>query len=139
MGIYYSGSVTHHKTQAVNVPSSKHTIENPGNKEALALWYKVTLESVRDAASYDLSVRQMALLLTVYTAPGPHTVRGLSTHLQISKPAICRALDTLSKYQLVERQVDENDRRNIFIVPTESGYHFLGRFSDNVMNVLMEL
>ncbi len=113
-------------------------IEQAGNKEALALWYKVTLHHVRKDA-FDLSARQMALLLTVYTQGDGHTVRGLSEQLNVSKPAICRALDTLTKYNLIERKVDETDRRNVFIVPTDSGYDFLGGFSDDIMAFLLEM
>ena len=119
-------------------PPSSPKITQAGNKEALQLWYKVTLFNVRKE-SFDLSARQMALLLTVYLEPGPHTVRGLSEHLNVSKPAICRALDTLSKYDLTQRMVDENDRRNVFIAPTDMGYEFLGGYSDDIMNFLMEM
>ncbi len=113
-------------------------IYQPGNKEALALWHKVILHNVRKD-SFDLSARQMALLMTVYTVMGPHTVRGLSEYLNVSKPAICRALDTLSKYELVERKVDEKDRRNVHIIPTERGFEFLGNFSEDIMQFLLEM
>ena len=43
--------------------------------QALDLWRRATLTSVRRDAP-DLSARQMALLLTVYLTPPPHTVRG---------------------------------------------------------------
>lgn len=113
-------------------------IYQAGNKEALALWYKVTLDHVKKDP-FDLTARQMALLLTVYTKEAPHTVRGLAEGLNISKPAICRALDTLTKHKLIERKVDEDDRRNVNIVPTKEGYGFLGRFSENIMEVLLEM
>jgi DNA-binding MarR family transcriptional regulator len=40
----------------------------------------------------DLSARQLAVLLTVHLTDGPHTVRGLAAELNVSKPAITRAL-----------------------------------------------
>ena len=44
----------------------------------------------------DLTMRQLAVLLTVYITAPPHTVRGLAANLNISKPAVTRALDRLS-------------------------------------------
>lgn len=111
---------------------SPNVLARPENKEALHLWYSVLLGSVRDDP-FDLSARQLALLLTVSIQRGPHTVRGLSEHMNVSKPAICRALDTLSKHQLTERVVDKDDRRNVFIRPTEAGYKYLSRFSENII------
>ena len=45
--------------------------------QALDLWHRVIVSSVQIDAP-DLSARQMALLLSVYLNPPPHTVRGLS-------------------------------------------------------------
>ena len=58
-------------------------------------------------------MRQMALLLTVYTTPPPHTVRGLAKTLNISKPAVTRALDRLCGIDLARRKRDDADRRNV--------------------------
>jgi DNA-binding MarR family transcriptional regulator len=113
-------------------------INQPGNKEALALWYNVLLQSVR-GHQFDLSARQTAIMLTIYTIPSKHTVRGLASHLKVSKPAICRAIDSLSKWELVERKVDQTDRRNVFIEPTPKGHEFLGGFSESIMNALVEI
>ena len=44
----------------------------------------------RDGA--DLSARQLGVFLTCYLQDGPHTVRGLAADLNVSKPAITRAL-----------------------------------------------
>ena len=62
--------------------------------QALRLWQQVTLSEVRDDAP-DLTMRQMAILLTIYLEPPPHTVRGLAARLQVTKPVITRALDTM--------------------------------------------
>ena len=45
----------------------------------------------RDGA--DLSARQLGVFLTCYLNDGGHTVRGLAAELNVSKPAITRALD----------------------------------------------
>jgi len=73
----------------------------------------------------DLSMRQIAILLTVYLANDAATVRGLSATLEISKPAVSRALDRLADLGLVRRKIDERDRRNVLIQRTVKGSVFL--------------
>ena len=113
-------------------------LSSPGNREGLLLWHHVLLDGVRHS-SYDLSARQMALLLTVYLENIPHTVRGLAEYLNVSKPAVCRALDALANEDLIQRRKDENDRRNVFIEPTEKGFSFLSGFSESILDRLMEI
>jgi DNA-binding MarR family transcriptional regulator len=115
-----------------------NVIDQPENKQAIELWRTVTLQSVRNDA-YNLSARQMALLLTVYTQTGPHTVKSLAENLNITKPPICRALDSLSKHKLTTRRIDKNDRRVVYIEPTDQGYEYLAHFSDNIIDKLMQL
>ena len=105
--------------------------------QALDLWRGAIVESVRREAP-DLSARQMALLLTVYLTPPPHTVRGLATALNVSKPAITRALDRLSEYGLIRRKVDELDRRSVLIQRTVKGSVFLTEFSDIIVTAAAE-
>jgi DNA-binding MarR family transcriptional regulator len=100
--------------------------------QALDLWRGAIVESVRRDAP-DLSARQMALLLTVYLTPPPHTVRGLAITLNVSKPAVTRALDRLSKYGLVRRKVDDTDRRSVLIQRTVKGSVFLREFGDIIV------
>lgn len=97
--------------------------------EALDIWRRSIVKSVRMDAP-DLSARQMALLLTVYLTPQPHTVRGLADVLQVSKPAITRAVDRLSELKLVRRKVDEGDRRSVLIQRTVAGSVFLREFGE---------
>ena len=63
----------------------------------------------------DLSARQLGVFLTCYLNNGPHTVRGLATSLNISKPAITRALDRLGELDLARRKVDPLDRRSVLV------------------------
>jgi DNA-binding MarR family transcriptional regulator len=100
--------------------------------QALDLWRGAIVESVRRDAP-DLSARQMALLLTVYLTPPSHTVRGLAVTLNISKPAITRALDRLTEFGLVKRKVDEQDRRSVLIQRTVKGSVFLREFGDIIV------
>ena len=76
-----------------------------------------------------LSARQMAILLVVSIDPPPHTVRGLAVALNVSKPAISRALDSLGKLGLVRRGRDPADRRSVHIRPTAKGSAYLDQFA----------
>lgn len=100
--------------------------------QALDLWRRAIVDSVRRDAP-DLSARQMALLLTVYLIPPPHTVRGLAESLNISKPAITRALDRLSELELVRRKPDEQDRRSVLIQRTVRGSVFLREYGELIV------
>src|ERR671929_1619174 len=73
----------------------------------------------------DLSARQLGVFLTVYLTDGPHTVRGLAAELNVSKPAITRALDRLGELDLARRKVDPMDRRSILVQRTLKGTAFL--------------
>lgn len=99
--------------------------------QALALWQNVVVETVRRDGP-DLSARQLAILLTVYLTPPPHTVRGLASSLGVSKPAITRALDTLGQLDLLKRKRDEVDRRNVLVQRTVKGSVYLRDFADLV-------
>ncbi|MFN3498567.1 MAG: MarR family transcriptional regulator [Pannonibacter indicus] len=106
--------------------------------QALRLWHEVNLELVRDGEQ-DLSARQMTILLTVYLEPPPHTVRGLAAKLNVTKPAITRALDTLGSMRLLSRKRDEADKRNVIITRTVDGALYLDRLGDLVAEKAKEL
>lgn len=95
--------------------------------DELLRWYRtVTVAQVRDE-SPDLTSRQTAVLLTVYLQDTPQTVRGLASALNVSKPAITRALDRLERYQLTRRMTDPEDRRSVIIQRTPEGNRYLTR------------
>ncbi|MCB8874206.1 MarR family transcriptional regulator [Acidisoma silvae] len=73
----------------------------------------------------DLSARQLGVFLTCYLNEKAHTVRGLAADLEVSKPAITRALDRLSEFELVRRKVDPADRRSVLVQRTLKGSAFL--------------
>lgn len=102
---------------------------------ALTIWHHVVSESVRREQP-DLSARQLALMLTVYLEPPPHTVRGLSARLNVSKPAIVRALDSLGKLDFVRRRRDADDRRNVLIQRTVTGSDYLSALADLIISAL---
>lgn len=95
----------------------------------LSQWMRTLVDYVRSGEP-DLTNRQMALMMTVYVQPGPHTVRGLAEQLNVSKPVITRALNKLSALGYLRRERDAADRRNIFVVRTPKGAEFLDGFND---------
>ncbi len=101
------------------------------NTTVLSTWRDVMADAVRDE-SPDLSMRQWAILLTVYLQPGPHTVRALSRELNVPKPAISRALDALSILGLVRRARDADDRRIVLVQKTPEGAIFVDKFAQLV-------
>ncbi|GGE90256.1 MarR family transcriptional regulator [Stappia taiwanensis] len=101
--------------------------------QALRLWHEVTMAMVRDG-DQDLTARQMAILLTVYLEPPPHTVRGLASRLNVTKPVITRALDTLGAKKLLSRRRDEADRRNVVVTRTVAGALYLESVGDIIVD-----
>jgi DNA-binding MarR family transcriptional regulator len=100
--------------------------------QALRLWNDVTFDLVRDN-DQDLTARQMAVLLTVYLEPPPHTVRGLARKLGVTKPVITRALDTMGRLGLLTRKRDETDRRNVLVHRTLEGALAVERLGDMIV------
>lgn len=105
--------------------------------QALSLWHRSMLAQVRDDDP-DLTTRQMAILLTVYLDPPPHTVRGLAANLGVTKPVITRALDTMGIMGLVARRRDERDRRNVLVQRTVEGAEYLQRLGDLITDQASE-
>ena len=96
--------------------------------QILTSWRDVMTDAVR-ADGPDLSMRQWSILLTVYTTPGPHTVRGLARALNVPKPAISRALDALSILGFVRRVRDDSDKRIVLVQKTADGSIYLDQFA----------
>ncbi|UCH75898.1 MAG: MarR family transcriptional regulator [Rhodospirillales bacterium] len=99
------------------------------NLTPLNVWRRAMVDNVRRDAP-DLSARQMAALLTVYMTAPPHTVRGLASRLNVSKPAITRALDRLSELGLARRKADPRDGRSVLVQRTVKGSVYLSEFAE---------
>jgi DNA-binding MarR family transcriptional regulator len=97
--------------------------------QALTLWHTVLVSGLNRALP-DLTTRQFALFLEVYLAPPPHTVRGLAKTLNMSKPAVTRAIDRLEKLEFVRRKTDEQDKRSVLVQRSVKGSVFLREFAD---------
>jgi DNA-binding MarR family transcriptional regulator len=102
------------------------------HSQALRLLHDVALQQVRDGG-HDLSNRQLAILMTIYLDAPPHTVRGLAAKLNVTKPVVTRALDTMGEMDLVARRRDANDRRNVIVQRTVQGALFLEKLGDTVI------
>ena len=86
--------------------------------------------ATRSSRSYGATARicrprQLGVFLTCYLQEGAHTVRGLAAELNVSKPAITRALDRLGELDLARRKVDPADRRSVLVQRTLKGAAFL--------------
>ncbi|MCX8281859.1 MarR family winged helix-turn-helix transcriptional regulator [Phyllobacterium sp. 0TCS1.6C] len=106
--------------------------------QALTLWKDMAVSEVRDDA-HDLTLRQLAILLTIYLEPPPHTIRGLAAKLSVTKPVITRALDTMGGYGLVDRHRDDKDRRNVLVRRTVKGALYVERLGDLIIAKAREL
>ena len=106
--------------------------------QALGLWHSVSVSQVQSGDG-DLTVRQLAILLQIYLKPPPHTVRGLAAMLNVTKPVITRALDTMGARGLVDRVRDDRDRRNVIIKRTVTGALYLEKFGDVVIEKAHQL
>jgi DNA-binding MarR family transcriptional regulator len=73
----------------------------------------------------DLSARQLGVFLTSYLEDEAPTVGELAVKLNISGPAISRALNRLAEFDLVCRQIDPLDRRSALARRTTTGTAFL--------------
>lgn len=98
---------------------------NQANSDQLVGILRDTVVALVRRDGPDLSARQLGVFLTVYLTDGPHTVRGLAAELNVSKPAITRALDRLGELDLARRKVDPMDRRSVLVQRTLKGSVFL--------------
>lgn len=103
----------------------EHRLSNKDNAEHLFQVLQETIISLVTKDSHDLSSRQLGCVLICYQSAGPHTVRGLASQLNVSKPAITRAIDKLSEQDLVQRKPDPSDRRSVLMSRTTKGNAFI--------------
>lgn len=98
----------------------------------LHMWRQALLNTVR-ADQPDLTMRQVSVLMSVYMTDGPHTVRGLAAELNVAKPVITRALDSLGRQGLLKRKRDDADKRNVLVERTVKGAVYLSELSDRIV------
>lgn len=95
--------------------------------DALGLWHRVLCETVQSDGP-DLSARQLAILMTIYLQPAPHTVRDLAERLNVQKCVVTRAIDSLGRLGFLGRSPDPRDKRSVLIHRTPKGTHYLTQF-----------
>ena len=91
----------------------------------IAMLGRVVDRVVADPEMPDLTLRQLGVLMRVEAAKAPLSVRNLAPELNISKPAITRAIDRLADLGLVERKQAIEDRRLIAVRATAKGVGYL--------------
>lgn len=102
----------------------------------LALLNDVARALISDAkpdAVPDFTLRQLAILLTIYLDPPPHTVRGLAKKLGVTKPVVTRALDVLGKQAIIARRRDDADKRNVIVQQTVKGAFYVETLGELVV------
>ena len=97
------------------------------------------LQDVKPSAAPDFTLRQLAILLTIYLDQPPHTVRGLAKKLNVTKPVITRALNAMGKQAIVSRRRDEADKRNVIIQRTVKGALYVESLADHVVSAAREM
>ncbi len=108
-------------------------ITSAKTKKALTFWQGVNTIAMQ-RMPVDLSARQTSTLLHIYlNASEAHTIKNLAEALEMSKPAVCRAIDALEAAKLVKRVVDKSDRRNVIIARTAKGTAYVHDFADIIM------
>ena len=93
----------------------------PDASDGLANVLRSTIVALVRLDGPDLTARQLGVFLTCYLESEAQTVRGLATELDVSKPAISRALDRLSEFDLTRRKKDPRDRRSVLVRRTATG------------------
>lgn len=114
--------------------AKEEKIGSPKIIRALNFWHGVTAVALKKMP-LDLSARQQAVLLHVYLQPAPHSIKSLSEELDVSKPAICRAIDALEKAKFLRRVRDKDDKRNVLIHRTVKGTGYLSEFADIILSI----
>lgn len=77
----------------------------------------------------DLTVRQLAGFLIIYTAEKPYTVHGLAAHLNVPAPSIRCVMDRLARLGLIACDRNPQDRRSLLVHRTEAGSDFFRELS----------
>jgi DNA-binding MarR family transcriptional regulator len=105
---------------------------NNGSEHLIKVLQETIVALVRRDA-HDLSSRQLGVMLISYLSDGPHTVRGLAAKLNVSKPAITRALDRLGDHDLARRKPDPSDRRSVLVQRTPKGNAFMRELRNTIL------
>jgi len=110
---------------AVRITKGSTEMSTNEQTDALAAILRTTIVDLVRRDGPDLSARQLGVFLHCYLETEAQTVRGLAARLNVSKPAITRALDRLAEFDLIRRKVDPLDRRSVLVQRTAAGQAFM--------------
>jgi DNA-binding MarR family transcriptional regulator len=124
-----------HRPKKPNLLHGKenHMANNNNGSDHLIRVLQETIVALVRRDAYDLSSRQLGVMLISYLSDGPHTVRGLAAKLNVSKPAITRALDRLGDHDLARRKPDPSDRRSVLVQRTPKGNAFMRELRNTIL------
>ena len=92
------------------------------------LWLMGMLSAGVREQGEGLHPAQFKLLMAMHHTPVSPSE--LAEHMQVSMPTISKTLGVLERRGLVERTVDENDRRRVLLVMTDEGRATMRRVHD---------
>lgn len=73
----------------------------------------------------DITLRQMSMLLLVYSREEPYTPREMAANLAVAKPVISRAMDKMEELGVLRRLADPRDGRSVLLGRTPFGEDFM--------------
>lgn len=82
---------------------------------------------IKNSASshYALTVRQLAILSLVYDQAVEASVDYYSKTLNLSKPAVTKAINRLEELKLLKRKPNIQDGRKVIITSTPTGFNYI--------------
>lgn len=92
----------------------------------------------RTVAELDLSLTQLKALHILDAPDAEETLKSLAERLELSLPAVSRAVESLHQRGLVERQEDPVDRRMKRVTATAAGRHATSTLHDARLSALEE-
>jgi DNA-binding MarR family transcriptional regulator len=123
----------HEMARASHMERKTTMANNNNGSEHLIRVLQETIVALVRRDAHDLSSRQLGVMLISYLSDGPHTVRGLAAKLNVSKPAITRALDRLGDHDLARRKPDPSDRRSVLVQRTPKGNAFMRELRNTIL------
>ena len=84
---------------------------------------------LEDATPLPLTLSQLHIL-KLMTMNGRHQVGEVAEFLGVSAPAITKSVDKLERFGLVVRTPSEDDRRAIFLAPSQKGRRLVEKYEE---------
>jgi DNA-binding MarR family transcriptional regulator len=101
---------------------------------------RIVLGDISKLGAADLPPAQSELLLTIEDSPT--RVKDLAAAMNVTSGAITQLVDQLESHELIERFMNEDDRRVVWIRLSEAGLRRLGRirkqYADHVKKSLTD-